>query len=141
MKLFSTLLASTALFGLIAAPAMALTLDLDTGIAVDTGVGVAVDGTVDGAATAEVPMTTVADSTFIGNPVVTSDAVSVGTVTSVNVDPEGNQQVVVSLSGDIATEATTFSLMLPPTATSDGEVTLGWTQAEFEAALAAQIAG
>ena len=77
-----------------------------------------------------------AESGFTGNSVVSSDGVVVGVVEEVVVQADGTKLLVVLRNGGTPDEGR-FTLAVNGEAMADGQVDLGWTEAEFTAAVAA----
>jgi hypothetical protein len=76
------------------------------------------------------------ESAFNGNRVVSSDGVQIGVVEEVVNQSDGSKLLVILRNGGTASESR-FTLTVDGAATADGEITLGWTEAELSAAVEA----
>jgi len=122
-----TLAASAALAALMAIPALALELSADAKL---------------GAAPEDMTTVTVmGDSAFVGNEVRTKDQIVIGQVESVYDGGDGAPVAVVTLNSDFGAKSSvkSFTVPLGSDMTSDGSLTLGWTEAELIAAISANI--
>lgn len=126
MTKFSTLLASAALGGLFAAPALALELGADAML------GATPEDTT--------TLKMIEDSAFIDNEVRTLDQKVIGLVKGVSEDADGNQMVLVELSSDVAAQSSVkdFTVMMPKDTAADGSLTLGWNESDLFIALSSQ---
>jgi hypothetical protein len=118
-----TLLASTLIASLFAAPVLALELSVDAAL---------------GAAPEDMTaVSVVEDSAFIGNEVRTKDQIVIGQVESVYQGSDGAPVAVITLNSDVAAQSSVKSFTVPLAAdtTADGSLTLGWTEGELLAAL------
>jgi hypothetical protein len=77
-----------------------------------------------------------AESAFIGNRVLSSDGVEIGVVQEVVTQSDGSKLLVVVQNGGTESESR-FTLTVDGAATADGEISLGWTEAELSAAVGA----
>jgi hypothetical protein len=121
-----TLLASTAIASLLAAPVLALELGADAML---------------GAAPED--MTTikaVEGSTFVGNEVRTKDQIVIGQVETVYEGTDG-PVALITLNSDFGAKSSVKSFTVPLGAdtTADGSLTLGWTENELIAAISTNI--
>lgn len=122
-----TLAASAALASLTAIPALALELSADAQL---------------GAAPEDMTSVTVmGDSAFVGNEVRTKDQIVIGQVDSVYDSGDGTPLAVVTLNSDFGAKSSvkSFTVPLASDMTSDGSLTLGWTEAELIAAISSNI--
>lgn len=76
------------------------------------------------------------ESGFVGNSVVTSDGVQVGMVQEVVTQSDGSKMLVVVRDGGMSTESR-FTLTVDGAAVADGQISLGWTEAELSSAVSA----
>lgn len=76
------------------------------------------------------------ESGFTGNSVISSDGATVGVVEEVVIQSDGAKMLVVLRNGGMADEGR-FTLTVDGGAVADGQVDLGWTDAELTAAVAA----
>jgi hypothetical protein len=122
-----TLLASTLIASLFAAPVLALELSVDAAL---------------GAAPEDMTaVSVVEDSAFIGNEVRTKDQIVIGQVESVYQGSDGAPVAVITLNSDVAAQSSVKSFTVPLAAdtTADGSLTLGWTEGELLAALSGTL--
>jgi hypothetical protein len=122
-----TLLASTLIASLFAAPVLALELSVDAAL---------------GAAPEDMTaVSVVEDSAFIGNEVRTKDQIVIGQVESVYQGSDGAPVTVITLNSDVAAQSSVKSFTVPLAAdtTADGSLTLGWTEGELLAALSGTL--
>jgi hypothetical protein len=121
-----SVLASTAIAALIAAPALALEISVDAQLG----------------ATPEdmTTVTAVESSAFVGNEVRTKDQIVIGQVETVYEGPDG-PVAVITLNSDFGSKSSVKSFTVPLGAdtTSDGSLTLGWTETELIAAISGNI--
>lgn len=76
------------------------------------------------------------DSAFNGNRVLSSGGTEIGVVQEVVTQSDGQKLLVVQQAGATGSDGR-FTLTVDGAAVADGEITLGWTEAELSAAIAA----
>lgn len=122
-----SLLAATSLAAVLAAPALAL----------DLGADVMIGATPEDMTTVKA----VEGSAFVGNEVRTKDQIVIGQVESVYEGSDGSPVAVVTLNSDFGAKSSvkSFTVPLGSDMTSDGALTLGWTETDLIAAISANI--
>ena len=155
-------LATSSILALLAAPALAQGLlggvDLNSTLKIESSEGLSADGkvgaTADGEVTTEGATNLNADADaeakamadvrgeLIGRGVFTNDGVQIGRVTAVKAaaDADGKMRVIIGIEDAIQSEVRLFSMMVDADVMIDGDLKLGWSQAELMAALSAQAA-
>ncbi|WP_281981971.1 PRC-barrel domain-containing protein [Thalassorhabdomicrobium marinisediminis] len=115
-----------------------LTANADTNV---DSTGTAGGGDTDATVTAQADVATdiTEESDFHGNTVVLTDGTVVGTVDQVMLEAKNKQQIFVEIDDALETEAERFSVMMDADATSDGEISIAQTEAEFLANLEGQL--
>lgn len=133
-SMFRHALAGTAFAALMALPFAAQAVDTPAPQAAVTAV---MDGTIDLGGAPGQSVTAVSEA-FVGNPVLAADGAVIGTVEEAATTGEGTV-LLVDLDPAMGFGVDGFTVTLAPTEVSDGQVELGWTKGELQAALEAQI--
>lgn len=138
MTKLQKLLVSSALGAFVAFPSFAQVTSDTTEITAQVGITAVRDGTSNLGTGAGQSITPVSEA-YIGNSVLSSDGMVLGSVTSAASQEDGTTVLLVDLDQEAGAASDNFEVMLAAGQESQGQVVLIWTKAEILAAIQNQL--